>query len=53
MSYSNFTTKDLKDFFGVEEGFRDGVFADAGRCPVSKRFKSYPDDNWRNLKLKG
>ena len=45
MSYSNFTIKDLKDCFGVEEVFRAGIFDDVAPRPIGNLLKTFLDQN--------
>lgn len=45
MPYSSFTTKDLKERFGVEEIFRTGLFDQIPPRPVSDWLKSFLEEN--------
>lgn len=45
MSYSNFTAKDLKDRFGVEEVFRAKMFDDVSPRPISDLLKTFLEQN--------
>lgn len=45
MSYSNFTTKDLKERFGVEEVFQSGIFDSVAPRNVSEWLRSFLIEN--------
>jgi hypothetical protein len=45
MSYSNFTTTNLKERFGVEEVFRSGMFDDVKPRPISDLLKAFLEQN--------
>jgi hypothetical protein len=46
MSYSNFTTADLKDRFGVEEVFRAEMFDNVSPRPIGEALKIFLEENF-------
>lgn len=53
MSYSNFTTKILKDLFGVEEVFQTGIFDNVSPRPISETIRTYLNENLDFALLQG